>query len=74
MTTPKSTKKGKWKQPVHNISPSNVAEKKKRGSSPNQCEVCIVCDCAILEPSEFTEGQNVVLSEGKYQGWIHCSP
>ena len=46
---------------MHNTPPSSSAGKKTKGLIPEEdrnCEVCIVCDCSILEPSESTEGQD----------------
>ena len=74
MSTPKHTRRTtKRKQPVHNTPPSGVAGKKTKGTleEDNKCEVCIVCDCSILEASESTEGQDAVFCEGDCQGWIH---
>ena len=74
MSTPKHTRRTtKRKQPVHNTPPSGVAGKKTKGTleEDDKCEVCIVCDCTILEASESTEGQDAVFCEGDCQGWIH---
>ena len=75
MSIPKQTKRtSKWKRPMHNTPPSSSAGKKTKGLIPEEdrnCEVCIVCDCSILEPSESTEGQDAVFCEGDCQGWVH---
>jgi len=69
--TPKPPKR---KQPIHNTPPSSTTVKKTKSATnieEVQCEVCLVCDCAIVEASETTEGQDAVFCEGDCQWWIH---
>jgi len=69
--TPKPPKR---KQQIHNTPPSSTAEKKTKSAiniEEVQCEVCLVCDCVIVEASKATEDQDAVFCEGDCQGWIH---
>ena len=72
-----SSRNPKRKQPMHNTPPSNAVEKKTKSATNieedvrNDSEVCLVCDCVIVEPSETTEGQEAVFCEGNCQGWLH---
>jgi len=74
MSTPKKTTRStKRNHPLHSTSSSNVTEKKvKSPSIEDECEVCLVCDRAILGTNESTEGEDAVFCEGDCQGWLHC--
>ena len=72
MSTPKR-RKSKRKAPVHNTPPSNNVVKKSKDTqetTANDVE-CLICDNAILEPGENTDGHDAVFCEGDCQGWIH---
>ena len=68
MATPNinRSQKAKGKRPAQH-SPPNCTGKKSKAEQTN----CLVCEKAILEPDEETEGHEALFCEGECQGWIH---
>jgi len=76
INTPKQpARTTKQKQPVYNTPPSSTSEKKTKSVSnteeDSKYEVCLDCDCDILESGEANEGQDAIFCEENCQGWIH---
>ena len=68
MTTPNSNRsqKAKGKRPAQH-SPPNCTGKKSKADEID----CLVCEKAILESDEETDGHEALFCEGECQGWIH---
>jgi len=71
MSSPRRAGKAKRKNLVHNTPPTNNAIKKTKETQDNNQIDCLICDDAILDPGENTDGHDAVFCEGNCQGWIH---
>jgi len=60
--------------PAHknrNESKTTTLPKRKPKNVKNSEADCLICDEAILEPGDLTDGDDAVFCEGVCQGWLH---
>ena len=50
---------------------NNSPPKRKPKNVKNSEADCLICDEAILEPGDLTDGDDAVFCEGVCQGWLH---